>query len=105
MGDPSIRPSERQAKHEALVEQRRQHLVRITAQISGVEATAEEVKAKLEAAGGIVGGNYNGNADGGAGALAGGGGEGWASYLDEQSGRHYWFNEHTGEAYYDDSGG
>lgn len=64
--------------------------------ISGAETKAEEARLKFETAGGEL---AVGGGDGS------GGGEGWASYLDEESGQYYWFNEHTGEAYYDEGSG
>lgn len=55
---------------------------------------------KFEAAGGVAA-----DALVVAGGRGGGGaGDGWTSYLDEQSGLYYWFNEQTGEAYYDEGG-
>lgn len=99
LGDPSIRPSERQGRHDELLAERQKALDNITARIADAETRAEEARLKFEAAGGglVVGG--------GDGSGGGGGGEGWASYLDEESGQYYWFNEHTGEAYYDEGSG
>ena len=99
LSDPSIRPSERQAKHDALLEERRQLLAAIAARISDAETKAEEARLKFEAAGGVAGNTGDALMAGGS-----GGGDGWTSYLDEQSGRYYWFNEETGEAYYDEGG-
>lgn len=74
----------------------------IEGRITEAESKAEEARLKFEAAGGssseLAVGGEGGDAPGA------GGGEGWASYLDEESGRYYWFNEHTGEAYYDEGG-
>lgn len=76
--------------------ERQKTLDGIAARITEAEAKVEEAQAKFEAAGGgqelAVGGGD------------GVGGEGWASYLDEESGRYYWFNDYTGEAYYDEGG-
>lgn len=99
-----MRPSERQEKHDVLLRERRQLLDKIAARISDAEAKAEEAKARLEAAcGGVT--NKGGSAADVLSAKHGGGSEGWASYLDEESGHYYWFNELTGEAYYDEGGG
>lgn len=93
LGDPEIRPSQRQEKHDALLEAKRRTLEDTAMRISELEAREENLRRKLDAAGGtpVV-----------AGAGSGDGGEGWAAYLDEQSGRYYWYNDGTGEAYYDD---
>lgn len=98
LGDPSIRPSERQGRHDELLAERQKNLDSIAARIAQAETRAEEARLKFEAAGGelvVPGGGGGGGGDG----------EGWASYLDEQSGQYYWFNEHTGEAYYDEGTG
>lgn len=95
LGDPTSRPSERQKRHDALLEERRKAFQGIEQRISEIEAKSEETRIKLDAAGGrLVLVRASGGGDEG--------GDGWASYLDEQSGRYYWFNDHTGEAYYDD---
>lgn len=70
----------------------------IAVRIADVEAKAEEIRSKLE----VTGGGVDSNAELLAAQRAQ---EGWASYLDEQSGQYYWFNENTGEAYYDQGGG
>lgn len=102
LADPSIRPSERQARHDELLAERQKTLDGIAARVAEAEAKAEEARAKLEAAGGGGGQELATSGWGGEGAV---GGEGWASYLDEESGRYYWFNDYTGEAYYDEGGG
>lgn len=80
-----------------LLEDRRKLADGIAARIADVEVKAEEIRSKLEANGGGV--------DNSAELLAAQRAqEGWASYLDEQSGQYYWFNEFTGEAYYDEGG-
>eukprot|EP00903_Cladosiphon_okamuranus_P009107 g8702.t2 len=95
LGDPSIRPSERQGRHDELLAERQKALDSIAARIAQAETKVEEARQKFEAAGGeLLAGGGGGNGDG----------EGWASYLDEQSGQYYWFNDHTGEAYYDEGG-
>lgn len=93
-GDSTIKPSERQSTYEKLLEERRENLEGIEARIVDVEAKAEQVRAKLEATGVDLDTLLGSPASGGA-------GEGWASYLDEESGQFYWYNDLTGEAYYD----
>ena len=94
--DPILRPSERKAKHDALLEQRRKNLGGIEARIAEAETKAERLGARLEATGVVF------DSFGEAAALSASGvGEGWVSYLDEESGQYYWYNDLTGEAYYD----
>lgn len=99
MTNSNTRPSERQAKHDILLEERRKKLENIAARILDAETRADGARVKFEAAGGVISDESDVT-----GAIGSGGCEGWASYLDEQSGLYYWFNDQTGEAYYDDSG-
>lgn len=94
LSDPTIKPSERQQSHDALLAERRKILEGIGSRIAEVESKHEETRAKLETAGGPLSKELV--EDGG-----GGEDEGWTSYLDEQSGRYYWYNDTTGEASYD----
>ncbi|CBJ48440.1 hypothetical protein Esi_0002_0258 [Ectocarpus siliculosus] len=107
LADPTTRPSERQGKHDQLLADRQKALDSIAQRIAEAEAKAEEARIKFEAAAAAAAAARDGGGreDGGAVAPAGGAGEGWASYLDEESGKYYWFNEHTGEAYYDEGDG
>lgn len=91
LGDANIRPSERQKKHDALQEANKLVLESISKRILDLEKRTEEVQQKLDAAGGTLVGLGSSSCS-----------EGWISYLDEQSGRYYWYNDQTGEAYYDD---
>lgn len=104
LGDPSIRPSERQGRHNELLAERQKALDSIAARIAQAETRADEARLKFEATGGELEVAVGGGVGGGDGN-GGGDGEGWASYLDEQSGQYYWFNELTGEAYYDEGSG
>lgn len=92
--NPTIKPSERQSTYEKLLEERRRNLEGIEARILDAEAKAEQLRAKLEATGvdldTLLGSSASKDT-----------GEGWASYLDEESGQYYWYNDLTGEAYYD----
>lgn len=106
MADPTTRPSERLGKHDQLLADHQKALDSIAQRITEAEAKAEEARIKFEAAAAAAAARDGGRReDGGAVVPAGGAGEGWASYLDEESGKYYWFNEHTGEAYYHEGDG
>lgn len=105
LNDPNIRPSEREANHKALLEDRQKLLDGIAVRIVEIEAKAEEIRLKLDEANKNGGGGVENSDDAALVLLAAQRAqEGWSSYLDEQSGQHYWFNEYTGEAYYDEGG-
>lgn len=93
-GDPTVKPSERQSTYEKLLRKRRRSLEGIEARIVDAEAKAEQLRTKLEATGVGLGTLLGSSTSKDA-------GEGWESYLDEESGQYYWYNDLTGEAYYD----
>lgn len=100
LGDPTIRPSERQAKHDELLEDRRKKLEGLAVRMTDTQSKAEDARMKIKAVATVLG-CADDNGDLQADVEDNGDMQGWASYLDDESGRYYWFNEQTGEAYYD----